>query len=81
MEHKGLTWGLWDKVYIQELDRVGFISGFTDKWVYIQDIEGHYLQTSSKYKQINPKKIKLISRNNNYIIEPNQRRNSAFITL
>lgn len=67
IEHKGLKWSLWDKVYIEELNKTGYISGFTGKWVYVQDIQGTYLQTTTKYKQINPGKIRLICRNNNYI--------------
>ena len=83
IEQKGLKWSLWDKVYIQELDRTGFISGFTGKWVYIQDIDGSYLQTTGKYKQVNPKKIRLICRNNNYIYlqnKSNYRKDSSFIS-
>lgn len=80
IEHKGKKWCLWDKVYIPVLEKVGFISGFTGKWAYIQNIEGNYLLTTPKYRQINPDKIKLISRNNNYIIETNQRKDSSFIS-
>jgi len=71
------------KVYIPELDRTGFISGFTNKWVYIQEIDGSYLQLNRKYKQINPGKIKLICRNNNYIYmenKSNHRKDSPFIS-
>lgn len=60
-------WCLWDKVYIPSIDKIGYISGFTGKWVYVQDIEGNYLRISEKYKQINPKELQLICRNNNYI--------------
>jgi len=62
-------WCLWDKVYIPQKGKIGYIIGFTGKWVYIQDIGGRYIQLSSKYKQINPKEVKLICRNNNYVIE------------
>jgi N6-L-threonylcarbamoyladenine synthase len=59
-------WSLWDKVYISKLETSGFISGFTGKWIYVQDINGEYLQLPSKsYKQINSDNIKLICRNNN----------------
>lgn len=62
-------WCLWDKVFIPQIDAVGYISGFTGKWVYAQDIGGMYVQTSSNYKQINTKNIELICRNNNFITE------------
>ena len=84
VEQKGVKWSLWDKVYIPELQRTGFISGFTDKWAYIQDIDGSYLQITTKYRQVNPKKIRLISRNNNYIYlknKSNNRKDSSFISL
>lgn len=61
-------WTLWDKVYISELETSGFISGFTGKWIYVQDIDGEYLQLPSKtYKQINADIVKLVCRNNNWI--------------
>ena len=62
-------WCLWDKVYIPEIDKIGYISGFTGNWVYIQDIKGNYLQTTPKYKQINTRKIKLVCRSNNRITD------------
>ena len=63
----GKKWCLWDKVYIPAIDKTGYISGFSKKWVYVQDIEGNYLQISEKYKQINPKELQLICRNNNFV--------------
>ena len=63
--HKGKRWCMWDKVKIGE--QIGFISGFTGNMVYVQDIEGNYIQVSSKYKQVSTNNIKLISRNNNWI--------------
>ena len=61
-------WSLWDKVYISELNTTGFISGFTGKWIYIQDIDGNYLKLPKKsYKQINPDNVRLVTRNNNWI--------------
>lgn len=66
--HKGLKWCLWDKVFIESLG-VGYISGFTGKSAYIQDIKGHYLTLSPKYKQISLSKLKLLSRNNNWIFQ------------
>lgn len=65
---KGKKWCLHDKVYIPELDKIGFISGFSGKQVYVQNIEGGYLQISNKYKQISTSKISLVCRNNNYIM-------------
>ena len=64
----GKKWALWDKVYISKIGKTGFISGFTGKWVYIQDIDGKYLQLTTKtYKQINPDNLKLKCRNNNWV--------------
>lgn len=63
--YKGKKWCLCDKVKLNE--NIGFISGFSSNTVYIQDINGKYIQLSSKYKQINTKNIELINRNNNYI--------------
>lgn len=64
----GKKWVLWDKIYIPELGTTGFISGFSGKWVYVQNIDGEYLQLPSKtYKQINPDSVKLVCRNNNWI--------------
>lgn len=65
----GKKWCVWDKVYVPEIGKIGYISGFTGNWVYVQDIKGDYLQTTPKYKQINTGKIKLISRNNNWITD------------
>lgn len=47
---------------------------FIDYWlgsvdVYVQDIQGNYLQTTSKYKQISTEKIRLACRNNNWITD------------
>lgn len=64
----GKLWALWDKVYVPELKTTGFISGFTGKWVYLQDIDGSYLKLPDKsYKQINSDQLKLVERNNNWI--------------
>jgi len=62
---KGKKWCLFDKVKIGP--NTGFISGFTGNMVYVQDIEGNYLQVSPKYKQISTDNVRLISRNNNWI--------------
>ncbi len=83
VEQKGLKWSLWDKVYIPQLQKTGFISGFTDRWVYIQRLDGSYLQLSPKYRQNNTKRLKLIYRNNNYICmeeKSNNRKDSSFIS-
>lgn len=66
---KSGKWCLWDKVKITTTGEIGFISGSTGKWVYVQDIYGNYLQLSDKYKQINPSELVLICRNNNYITQ------------
>ncbi len=66
---KEKKWCLWDKVYILEINKIGFISGFTGNWVYVQDIQGNYLQTTPKYKQVSTDKIDLLCRNNNWITD------------
>jgi N6-L-threonylcarbamoyladenine synthase len=65
----GEKWCLWDKVYISSINKIGYISGFSNRWVYVQDIWGNYLQVSNKYKQINPKELVLLSRNNNFVCQ------------
>ena len=61
-------WALWDKIYISKLGTTGFISGFTGKWIYVQDIDGNYLKLPDKsYKQMNPDGVDLVTRNNNWI--------------
>lgn len=67
INHKGKTWCLWDKVQIE--GRFGYISGFTGKMAYVQDIDGTYLQLSPKYKQVPADKLKLMERNNNWIYQ------------
>ncbi len=52
-----------------KINKIGFISGFAGNWVYVQDIQGNYLQTTPKYKQINTEKINLVCRNNNWITD------------
>lgn len=64
---KGKKWCLFDNVKVG--DKSGFISGFTGNMVYVQDIEGNYLQASPKYKQISTDNIILIRRNNNWIFK------------
>jgi len=65
----GKKWCLWDKIYIPSINKIGYISGFSNKWVYVQDIWGNYLQVSERYKQINPRDLVLLGRNNNYICQ------------
>lgn len=65
----GNKWCLWDKVYIPAINKTGYISGFSNNWVYVQDIFGNYLQISNKYKQINPKELVLLGRNNNFVCQ------------
>jgi N6-L-threonylcarbamoyladenine synthase len=62
---KGLSCCLWDKIKVE--GQIGFITGFTGNMVYVQDIEGNYIQVSTKYKQISLNDVKLVSRNNNWI--------------
>lgn len=45
-------WCLWDKVCIPAIDKTGYISRFTGKWVYVQDIEGNYLQISKNTNKL-----------------------------
>lgn len=45
---------------------VGYISGFTGKSAYVQDISGKYLQLSDKYKQNTLSKLKILGKNNNW---------------
>ncbi len=65
IQHKGLSWCLWDKIKVE--GQIGFITGFTGNMVYVQDIEGNYIQVSTKYKQISLNDMELVSRNNNWI--------------
>ncbi len=65
IQHKGLRWCLWDKVKVDR--QIGFITGFTGNMVYVQNIEGNYIQTSTKYKQISIDNIHLVGRNNNWV--------------
>ncbi len=65
IKHKGLSRCLWDKVEVGA--QIGFITGFTGNMVYVQDIEGNYIQVSTKYKQISLDYIKPVSRNNNWV--------------
>lgn len=66
---KGRKFALWDKVRIG--NKTGYISGFTGKSCYIQDIDGNYMDIDGKtYKQISASKIKrIVMRNNNWITE------------
>ena len=67
IEDQTKRWCLWDKVRLDE--KIGFISGFTGKMVYLQNYDGQYLQVSSKYKQVSVDKLSLIERNNNWICQ------------
>ncbi|MDM5188419.1 hypothetical protein QUF99_14165 [Bacillus sp. DX4.1] len=56
---------LGDKV--KAFGQVGFVTGFTRKMVYVQDINGHYIQNPAKsYKQVNISDIECIHHNNNW---------------
>jgi N6-L-threonylcarbamoyladenine synthase len=61
------TWCLYDKVRVNG-DVIGFITGFSGKMTYIQDITGKYIQTTDKYKQVSAKELQLVCRNNNWAI-------------
>jgi hypothetical protein len=65
VRHQFNKWCLHDRVLLN--DQIGFISGFTGNWVYVQDIFGNYIQASNKYKQVNPKELTLVCRNNNWV--------------
>ncbi|PEF72879.1 Paclitaxel/taxanoid biosynthesis susceptibility protein TS1 [Bacillus pseudomycoides] len=57
---------LGDKVKV--FGQVGFVTGFTGKMMYVQDIDGHYLQNPSKsYKQVKISDIECIHHNNNWL--------------
>ncbi|CAG9613874.1 hypothetical protein BACCIP111899_03094 [Bacillus rhizoplanae] len=48
--------------------QVGFVTGFTGKMVYVQDINGQYIQNPSKsYKQVNISDMECIHHNNNWL--------------
>jgi N6-L-threonylcarbamoyladenine synthase len=68
IHHKGLLWCLWDKVALPSMNKLGFISGFTGNYVYVQDLAGNYLQISDKYKQISVNALSLVCRNNNWVV-------------
>ncbi|MFD3450132.1 RNA-guided endonuclease IscB [Microbacteriaceae bacterium 4G12] len=56
---------LGDKVKV--FGQVGFVTGFTGKMVYVQDIDGQYIQNSSKlYKQVKISDVKRIHHTNNW---------------
>jgi hypothetical protein len=63
--HNGKEWCLYDKVLLN--GEVGFISGFSGRWVYVQNIKGTYIQVNKKYRQLNPNELTLVCRNNNWI--------------
>jgi len=52
---------------VRTFGKVGFITGFTNGGVYIQDIEGDYITIPNKsYKQVSFKYIEFINHNNNW---------------
>ena len=62
----GKLWCLWDKVNVN--GKMGFISGFTSNYAYVQDIDGNYIKIKGKnYKQVSLKQTTFIRRNNNWI--------------
>ncbi|PEZ08947.1 Paclitaxel/taxanoid biosynthesis susceptibility protein TS1 [Bacillus sp. AFS018417] len=53
---------------VKGFGQIGFVTGFTGKMVYIQDIDGHYIQNPSKsYKQVKISDIECIHHNNNWL--------------
>ncbi|WP_242224760.1 RNA-guided endonuclease IscB [Bacillus cereus group sp. BfR-BA-01380] len=56
---------LGDKVKV--FGQVGFVAGFTGKMVYVQDIDGQYIQNPAKsYKQVKISDIERIHHTNNW---------------
>ncbi|MGG0274382.1 RNA-guided endonuclease IscB [Bacillus rhizoplanae] len=56
---------LGDKVKV--FGQIGFVTGFTGKMVYVQDIHGQYIQNPSKsYKQVKMSDIERIHHTNNW---------------
>ncbi|WP_416828966.1 RNA-guided endonuclease IscB [Ectobacillus polymachus] len=60
-----------DKIYLGDkvkvFGQVGFVTGFTGKMVYVQDIHGHYVQNPDKsYKQVKISDIERIHHTNNW---------------
>ncbi len=67
IETKQARFCLHDKVRIGK--KVGFVSGFTGRQLYVVNIEGNYLEQEGKsYKQISSVRAKHITRNNNFIM-------------
>lgn len=64
----GSLYALNDKVKVSGI--TGYITGFTGKYAYIQDIDSNYLKVVGKsYKQVSLNNAKVIRRNNNWIAE------------
>ncbi|MDM5190474.1 RNA-guided endonuclease IscB [Bacillus sp. DX4.1] len=60
------TMYLGDKV--KAFGQIGFVTGFTGKMVYVQDLDGHYIQNPVKsYKQVNISDIKCMHHNHNWL--------------
>ncbi|WP_242222230.1 RNA-guided endonuclease IscB [Bacillus cereus group sp. BfR-BA-01380] len=56
---------LGDKVKV--FGQIGFVTGFTGKMVYVQDIHGQYIQNPAKsYKQVKRSEIERIHHTNNW---------------
>jgi hypothetical protein len=64
---KTTKYSLYDKVLVN--GKIGYITGFSAKMLYVQSILGEYLQVSKKYKQVSTKEVKHIKRNNNWIMQ------------
>ncbi|MGG2092235.1 RNA-guided endonuclease IscB [Bacillus sp. S13(2024)] len=61
-----------DEIYLGDkvkgFGQIGFVTGFTGKMVYVQDIDGHYIQNPTKsYKQVRISDLECIQHNNNWL--------------
>ncbi|MDM5155414.1 hypothetical protein QUF88_16865 [Bacillus sp. DX1.1] len=60
------TMYLGDKV--KAFGQIGFVTGFTGKMVYVQDLDGHYIQNPAKsYKQVNISDVECMHHNHNWL--------------
>ena len=65
---KGISYCLWDKVYIN--NKTGWISGFAGSAAYVRDENNEFITVSDKYKCINLSMLKVLGHNNNWITGP-----------
>ena len=57
-----------DKVIVD--GKTGWITGFSGEQAYIRDIFGEYVTISNKYKQIANSKLKFVTHNNGWAVQP-----------